>query len=350
MEKRFNKVDRKDYNTDNRNEGRGGEKRGGYSRPEGGRSFENKGESSRYSKPEGGRSYENKGESTRFSRPEAGSARISDGGRSEAANRESREGSFSAPRKHFTKPAPSKEEMIFGTRPIIEAIDAGKEIEKILIQKGASGTQHTEIMTLARTFKIPVQQVPIEKLNTLTRATHQGVVAFISAITYSTLDHIIDTCYEKGKLPFLLITDHITDVRNFGAIARTAEVAGLVGIIVPARGNAQINADAVKTSAGALHFIPVCREDNLQKTIQYLQDRGIAVVACSEKAKKTMYEFDYSQPIAIVMGSEETGISDEVIRVADEMVKIPMHGKVGSLNVSVSAAVIVYEALRQRAI
>ena len=170
MEKRFNKVDRKDYKGgDNRNEGRSGEKRGGYSRPEGGRSFENK------------------GESTRFSRPEGGSGRVSDGGRSEAANRESKEGSFSAPRKHFTKPAPSKEEMIFGTRPIIEAIDAGKEIEKILLQKGASGTQHTEIMTLARTFKIPVQQVPIEKLNALTRATHQGVVAFISALTYSTL-------------------------------------------------------------------------------------------------------------------------------------------------------------------
>jgi 23S rRNA (guanosine2251-2'-O)-methyltransferase len=239
-------------------------------------------------------------------------------------------------------------EIIFGTRPIIEALSAEKEIEKILIQRGTTGPQITEIIGLANDFNVPYQIVPVEKLNTITPKNHQGVIAFMSAISYGSLDNIISSCYEQGKLPLLIITDHITDVRNFGALARTAECAGVDAIIIPSKGNAQINSDAVKTSAGALTYIPICREDNLLKTVKYLQDSGISIVGCTEKAVKYIYEADYTKPTAIVMGSEETGISDEILRIADEVVKIPMNGKIGSLNVSVSAGIIVYEAIRQR--
>lgn len=239
-------------------------------------------------------------------------------------------------------------EIIFGTHPIIEALSAEKEIEKILIQKGTIGQQINEIIALANDFKVPYQLVPAEKLNSITPKNHQGVIAFMSAISYASLDNIISSCYENGKLPLLIITDHITDVRNFGALARTAECAGVDAIIIPSKGNAQINSDAVKTSAGALSHIPICREDSLTKTVKYLQDNGITIVGCTEKAARHIYDADFTKPTAIIMGSEETGISDELMKMIDQVVKIPMNGKISSLNVSVSAGIIVYEAIRQR--
>jgi 23S rRNA (guanosine2251-2'-O)-methyltransferase len=195
-----------------------------------------------------------------------------------------------------------------------------------------------------------VQKVPLEKLNRITRKNHQGAIAFVSAIHYAKLENVIADTFEKGEIPFILILDRVTDVRNFGAIARTAECAGVHAIVLPSRGAAQINADAMKTSSGALNFIPVCREDSLIQTIDFLQNSGLRVVACTEKAKSTIYEIDYKDPIAIIMGSEEDGITDEIIRKSDEIAKIPQAGQVGSLNVSVAAGVIIFETVRQRSI
>jgi 23S rRNA (guanosine2251-2'-O)-methyltransferase len=190
----------------------------------------------------------------------------------------------------------------------------------------------------------------LEKLNRITRKNHQGAIAFVSAIHYAKLENVIADTFEKGEIPFILILDRITDVRNFGAIARTAECAGVHAIVLPSRGAAQINADAMKTSSGALNFIPVCKEDSLIQTIDFLQNSGLRVVACTEKAKSTIYEIDYKDPIAIIMGSEEDGITDEIIRKSDEIAKIPQTGQVGSLNVSVAAGVIIFETVRQRSI
>jgi 23S rRNA (guanosine2251-2'-O)-methyltransferase len=162
------------------------------------------------------------------------------------------------------------------------------------------------------------------------------------------LHNVLSSVYEKGQTPLLLILDRVTDVRNFGAIARTAECAGVHAIVIPAKGAAQINADAVKTSSGALNFIPVCRENSLRETVTYLQESGVQVVACTEKAEKSIYQADYSAPTAIIMGSEEDGISDDLIRKADVLAKIPMTGNIASLNVSVAAGAVVFEVVRQR--
>lgn len=238
--------------------------------------------------------------------------------------------------------------MIFGTRAIIEAINSDKEIDKLFIQKGLSNPLIKELVQTARKHNLPIAQVPIEKLNRLTRKNHQGAIAFISAIKYASLDNIIDNCYQQGKDPFVVILDRVTDVRNFGAIARTAECAGVDCLIIPSRGGAAINSDAMKTSAGALNYLPVCREDNLKNTINYLKNSGVSIIACTEKTKQLIYEIDYSGPIAIIMGSEEDGISPEYLKLADQRGRIPMSGKIDSLNVSVSTAIAIYEAIRQK--
>lgn len=240
-------------------------------------------------------------------------------------------------------------EFVFGIRPVIEAIKAGKEIEKLLVQKDQHSLLIQELIKLAREQNIPLSMVPIEKLNTITRKNHQGVVCFISAITYASLDHIITECFQKGKAPLVLVLDRITDVRNFGGIARTAECTGVDAIVIPTRGSAQINNDALKTSAGALNFIPVCREENLKNTITYLKESGLQIVGCTEKADKMLFEADFKVPTAVIMGSEEDGISPEYIKRCDIAVKIPMQGKIESLNVSVATGMILYEAVRQRA-
>ena len=198
-------------------------------------------------------------------------------------------------------------------------------------------------------LSIPIQFVPAEKLNHLVKAkNHQGVVAVLSPIGYQNLEDIIPTIFESGETPLLLILDRITDVRNLGAIARSAECSGVHAIIVPNRGSGQINSDAVKSSAGAIFNIPVCRSENLKHTIDMLKKSGLSIIACTEKTDKTIYKTDFTLPTAIVLGSEEDGISAEYLRLCDSQAMIPLFGKTESLNVSVSAGIILYEVIRQR--
>lgn len=241
-----------------------------------------------------------------------------------------------------------KSHLVFGTRAVIESIRAGKEVEKLLIQKNLSNDLLKELLELVKERKIPFSRVPQEKLNRISRKNHQGVIGFLSAVDFASLDHVITKCYERGRDPLLLILDRVTDVRNFGAIARTAECAGVDAIIIPSRGSAAIGGDAVKTSAGALNFIPICREPNLENTLSFLQENGIKLVACTEKSDHNIFEIDFQAPLAIIMGSEEDGISHNLMRKVDEKGKIPLHGRIKSLNVSVSAAIALYEAVKQR--
>jgi len=239
-------------------------------------------------------------------------------------------------------------QQVYGIRAVIEAIDSGKEIESLFVQRGLGGALFLELKEVLRRQGIGYQQVPIEKLNRMTGKNHQGVIAVISPITYQRTEDLVPSIYERGEVPLLIILDGITDVRNLGAIARTAECVGVHALIVPKKGSAEINPDAIKTSAGALFKINVCREESLAKTARFLQDSGIQVVACTEKTADNVYQLDYTAPTALVLGSEEHGISDELIRLADHLAKIPMVGSIASLNVSVSAGVVLYEALRQR--
>ena len=242
----------------------------------------------------------------------------------------------------------NKESFLYGTRPVIEAIKAEKEIDKVFVQKGLQGEVYQELMDLIKEHDVPYQYVPIEKLNKLTMKNHQGVACFVSIISYTPIENLIPLIYEKGETPLVLILDRITDVRNFGAIARTAECAGVDAIIIPSRGGAQINSDALKTSAGALHNIPVCRSENLKTTIDYLKKSGLQIIAATEKAGDYHFKIDYTPPTAIIMGSEEDGISPEYLRMADYKVSIPILGQIESLNVSVACGVLIYEALKQR--
>ncbi len=239
-------------------------------------------------------------------------------------------------------------QMIFGIRAVMEAIRSGKEIEALYMQRGLGGELFHELKSTLNEYQITAQQVPFEKLNRITVKNHQGIIAVISEITYQKIEDIIPQVYERGEVPLILVLDSITDVRNMGAIARTAECAGVQAIVVPAKGSAQINADAIKTSAGALYQVPVCRHQNLLQTVQFLQASGLQLVCCTEKTSEDIYKPDYTTPTAIIMGSEEDGIGNELIRMADHLAKIPMFGKIESLNVSVSTGVILYEAIRQR--
>ena len=248
------------------------------------------------------------------------------------------------------RPARPREnnEFVFGIRAVIEAIKAGRDVESIYIQRGLTGSVILELKTILKDSDVPVHNVPVEKLNRMTQKNHQGVIAVISAITFQKIEDIIPAVYEKGETPLVLILDGVTDVRNMGTIARTASCAGVHAIVVPAKNSAQINADAIKTSAGALFTIPVCRHQNLHKTALFLQECGLQIVACTEKTSDLIYVPDYTLPTAIVMGAEDEGISNEIMRMANHLAKIPMAGEVSSLNVSVSAGVILYEAIRQR--
>jgi len=238
---------------------------------------------------------------------------------------------------------------IFGIRPVLEAIRAGKEIEKIFLQKNIAHKLMREFNNEIKDFKIPLQFVPEEKLNHLIKSrNHQGIVALLSPISYQDIENIIPTVFEKGETPLIIILDRVTDVRNLGAIARTAECTGVHALIVPSKGNAQINSDAIKSSAGAIYQIPICRSENLKNTIDFLKRSGLRIVACTEKCEKTIYETDFSLPSAILLGSEEDGISGEYLKFADAKVRIPLYGKIESLNVSVSAGIALYEVVRQR--
>lgn len=237
---------------------------------------------------------------------------------------------------------------VFGIRAVMEAIESGKEIESLFIQRGLSGHLLQELKQVLKEYQISYQQVPVEKLDRITRKNHQGVIGVISPITYHRVEQLVPMIYEKGEVPLLLILDGITDVRNVGAIARSVECAGVHALVVPKRGSAEINPDAIKTSAGALYKIDVCREDDLAQTVRFLQESGIKVVVCTEKTEDTIYEQDYTGPLAFVMGSEDEGVSNSLLRIADGLAKIPMRGEIGSLNVSVASGVVLYEAIRQR--
>ena len=241
-----------------------------------------------------------------------------------------------------------KDNLIYGIRPVAEAIKAGKEIDRVFIQKGLHGENFAELFAWFKKTETPYQYVPVEKLNRLTRKNHQGIVAFLSSITYQPVEELIQSLYDNGKNPLMLILDRITDVRNFGAIARTAECAGVDAIIIPMQNAAQVNADALKTSAGALNHIPVSRTKNLSATIDFLKNSGLQIIAATEKTSTHYYSVDFTLPTAIIMGSEEDGVSPAYLKKSDKAVKIPITGNTESLNVSVAAAVLIYEAVKQR--
>ena len=232
---------------------------------------------------------------------------------------------------------------IYGIHSVLEAIDAGRTIDKIYVKNARS-----EVAQRARAAGIPLQVVPDERLNRITRKNHQGVIAMMSAIEYVRLDSLLPSLFDEGVLPFILVLDGITDVRNFGAIARTAECCGVNAIVIPAHGSVSVGADAIKTSAGALNHIPVCREDSLSKAVKYLQESGCQIVASTEKSSQNFTTADYTTPLALVMGAEGTGISTDILRMADTRAAIPMFGNIGSLNVGVAAGVMMYEVVRQR--
>lgn len=240
-------------------------------------------------------------------------------------------------------------QLIFGIRAVSEAITSGKEIDRLFVQEGLQNNLFNDLRRICREHLVHFTMVPVYKLNKLAPGkNHQGVVAFLSTISYHHIEDLLPTLFEQGKAPLLVILDRITDVRNFGAIARSAECAGADAIIIPTRGAAQVNGDAIKTSAGALHKIPVCREDNLKSTIDFLKNSGVKIAACTEKASDAYYQADLNGPLAIIMGSEEDGISGEYLKRADVRVQIPMTGTISSLNVSVATGIILFDVLRQR--
>lgn len=241
-----------------------------------------------------------------------------------------------------------KTDYIYGIRAVMEAIEAGKEIDKVFIAKDLQGDLAAELLALTRANRVVTQRVPVERINRITRKNHQGVLAMMSAITYHRLDHLVPELYEAGLLPFIVVLDGITDVRNFGAIARTCECAGVDAIVIPEHGSVSVGGDAVKTSAGALHHIPVCRVRSTAQAVKFLRENGYNTVAVSEKADFNYTEGSYTDPVALVMGAEDTGISPEVMKQCDTRVSIPMFGNIGSLNVSVAAGVMIYEVVRQR--
>lgn len=242
----------------------------------------------------------------------------------------------------------AKSDMIFGIRSVIEAIEAGKEVDKVLIKSDIAGELVLELLEKLKGSNIVVQRVPQERLNRVTQKNHQGVIAYISPVNYQPIEEVIAMTYEQGRSPLILILDQITDVRNFGAIARTAEIAGVDAIVIPAKGSVTINADSVKTSAGALMNIPVCRSMSLVSTIRYIKQSGIQIIAASEKAEMRYTSTDLTIPTAIVMGAEDKGVSTPVMALVDTTMSLPQYGTISSLNVSVAAGIIIYEALRQR--
>jgi 23S rRNA (guanosine2251-2'-O)-methyltransferase len=237
---------------------------------------------------------------------------------------------------------------IFGIRAVIEAINTGKNVDKVFLQKGLRGDLIQELEQLLRKKSISTSYVPVEKLNRLTKKNHQGVVAQIAPVTFFDLDDLVLNVIESGKTPLFLILDQISDVRNFGAIIRTAECTGVSGIIVAKKGGAPLNADAVKTSAGAIFKIAICKVDHIKDAVYHMQASGIKVIAATEKAKNTIYDVALNEPCAIVMGSEGFGINPSVLKIIDEQAKLPILGSIESLNVSVACGVFLYEAVRQR--
>lgn len=238
---------------------------------------------------------------------------------------------------------------IYGIRAILEAINAGQPINKIFIQKGLKGDLYKELESSARKNGIGLSYVPVEKLNRLTRNNnHQGAVAQISPVEFHQFEELVEQVLSKEETPLFLMLDGVSDVRNFGAIIRTAECCGVHAIIVPKSGAAPITDDTVKTSAGAAFNVPIAKVDHLKDAIFYLQSSGIVVTGATEKADNEIYGVDFTKPTAIIMGSEEKGISPSTLTIIDHKAKLPLIGKIGSLNVSVACGVFLYEVVRQR--
>lgn len=242
----------------------------------------------------------------------------------------------------------NKMQYLFGMHPVLEAVRAGKRFDKVLLKQGLEGSQFRELLDLLKSNDIPFQFVPGERLNRSVRGAHQGVLAYISQIDYVDIEQLVDNALGRSENPILVILDGVSDVRNLGAVARSLECAGGYGIIVPAKGGAAINADAVKASAGALMRLDTCKVSNLRVAAYYLQQSGFRLIAATEKTDNLIYDVDMTGPIAIIMGSEGKGISQAMLDLADEKAAIPMAGDITSLNVSVASAVVMYEAVRQR--
>lgn len=240
------------------------------------------------------------------------------------------------------------QDIVYGIRPLIEAIRSGEEVEKVFLQKGAGSLALKELLALLKERMIPVQTVPLEKLNRITRKNHQGVVAYIAPVQFHNIEQLLPVLYEQGKEPFILVLDRVTDVRNFGALLRTAESAGVDAVLMPSKGSAQLNSGTIKSSAGAIFKVPICREHNLKDALMFLKNSGLKLVAVTEKAENLYFEENLTGPMALIMGSEGEGISDAYLKLTDVKVKIPMFGEIESLNVSVAAGVLMYEVVRQR--
>jgi len=237
---------------------------------------------------------------------------------------------------------------IFGIRAVIEAINSGEIIDKVFLQKGLRGDLFNELEALLRHNYINSSYVPIEKLNRLTKNNHQGVVAQISPIEFHDLEQLVMTVIESGKTPLFLLLDQLSDVRNFGAIIRTAECTGVNGIIIQKKGGAPVNGDTIKTSAGAVFKIPICKVDHIKDAVFYMQGSGIKVIAATEKTEDTLYDVSFKEPCAIIMGSEDRGINPSILKVVDAKAKLPLLGEIESLNVSVACGAFLYEVVRQR--
>ena len=241
-----------------------------------------------------------------------------------------------------------KEHQIFGIRAVIEAISAGAEVDKVFIQKEISSELMKDLMKVMKRAGINFSYVPVEKLDRLTPGNHQGVVASISPVAFHDMESLVNKVTESGVVPLFLILDQISDARNFGAIIRTAECSGVNGIIVQKAGSAAVNGDTVKTSAGAVFNVPICKVEHIKDAIFYLQGSGIKTVAATEKTDLNIYDISLNEPVAIIMGSEDRGINPSVLKIVDEKAKLPMFGTIGSLNVSVACGAFLYEAVRQR--
>ncbi len=241
-----------------------------------------------------------------------------------------------------------KTQYIYGIHAVLEAIDAGKDIDKIFLSKTLNNDTAQEIIDRARALQVPVQRVPVQKIDRITRRNHQGVLAMMAAVTYYRVEQLVPQLFDDGENPFIVVLDGVTDVRNFGAVARTCECAGVSAIVIPDRESVSVNADAVKTSAGALNYLPVCREHNLVNAVKFLRDSGFKIVGTSDKNATSYTAADYTGPVAIVLGAEDKGISPEIMKLCDTRVFIPEFGHINSLNVSVAGGIMIYEVVRQR--
>lgn len=242
----------------------------------------------------------------------------------------------------------NREDFIYGLRPVMEAIESGKNIDKLLVRRDITADPIKELVKKAREYEILIQKVPVEKLNRITMKNHQGVIAIMSPVVYHKLDNLVADIYEQGKTPLAVLLDGVTDAGNFGAIARSAECAGADFIVIPERGSATATPDAIRSSAGALLHVPVCRVKDISSSVTVLQENGYKIVGASEKGTSVFTDVDFTVPVGIVMGAEDKGINFDVIKKCDELAAIPIKGKVGSLNVSVAAGVMLYEAVKQR--